>query len=265
MEGSAMVVERNLLISLLKLTENGPVLIENVKKGACITSRIAVKLLETLQNEGAVYMKNGTVETNSYGRLKIAIKALALGADVETWAVLPCSLLITKTIKALALGADVETVSNLLHWQEFEKIAAVALERNGYVAAKNVRFKSAGRRWEIDVVGCKKPLVLCIDCKHWHRGMSPTALKRITEAQMQRTRALAESLPSADLKIECAKWESARFVPAVLSLIQGSFKFYEQVPIVPVLQLQDFLAQVPAYTDSLKVFTREFKHLHHDL
>lgn len=235
-----MAVERNLLISLLKLTKSGSVLIENVKKDARVTSSIAVKLLENLQNEGAVYLKNGAVETDSYGRLKIAVKALAFGADVEA-------------------------VSNLLHWQEFEEIAAVALERNGYVASKNVRFKSAGRKWEIDVVGCKRPLVLCIDCKHWHHGMSPSALKRIAEAQAQRTRALAESLPSAGIKIECAKWEGAKFVPAVLSLIQGSFKFCEQVPIVPVLQLQDFLTQVPAYTDSLKVFTREFKHLRHDL
>ncbi|MBT0159167.1 YraN family protein [Candidatus Bathyarchaeota archaeon A05DMB-2] len=201
---------------------------------------MAVKLLENLQNEGVVYLKNGAVEADNNGRLKMAIKALALGADVEV-------------------------VSNLLHWQEFEEIAAVALERNGYVAAKNVRFKNAGRRWEIDVVGCKKPLVLCIDCKHWHHRMSSSALKRIAEAQVQRTRALAESLPSTSIKIECGKWSSAKFVPAVLSLIHGSFKFYEQVPIVPVLQLQDFLNKLPAYTDSLKYFTREFEHLRYDL
>lgn len=235
-----MVVERNLLISLLKLTKKKAVLIENVKQDSHLTSSIVVKLLENLQNEGAVYLKNGAVETDNHGRLKIAIKALALGADVEA-------------------------VSNLLHWQEFEEIAAVALERNSYVATKNVRFKSAGRRWEIDVVGCKKPIVLCIDCKHWHHGMTPSALKQIAEAQAKRTRVLAESLPSADLKIECTKWKGARFVPAILSLVHSSFKFYEQVPIVPVLQLQDFLNQLPAYTDSLKVVTREFEHLRHDL
>jgi Holliday junction resolvase-like predicted endonuclease len=234
-----MAVERELLISILKLTKNGSVLIENVKKDSRVTFSIAVKLLENLQNEGAIYLKNDAVETDSYGRLKIAIKALAHGADVET-------------------------VSNLLRWQEFEEIAAVALERNGYIVAKNVRFKHEGRRWEIDVVGCKKPIVLCIDCKHWHHGMSPSALKRIAEAQAQRTRALADSLPSASLKIECVKWKGAKFVPAILSLIHGRFKFYDQVPIVPVLQLQDFLNQLPAYTDSLKTFSTIFRHLPHD-
>jgi Holliday junction resolvase-like predicted endonuclease len=234
-----MSVERNLLISLLKLTKNCPVLTEDLKKDARITTEVAGKLLENIQNEGMVYLKNGVVVSNSWGRLKIAIRALSLGADVEA-------------------------VSNLLCWQEFEEIAAVALERNGYVAAKNVRFKQEGRRWEIDVVGCKKPLVLCVDCKHWHHGLSPSVLKRIAEAQAQRTRALAESLPSTNIKVECVKWERAKFVPAVLSLIHGCFKFYDQVPIVPVLQLQDFLTQLPAYTDSLKYFSKTFSHLRHD-
>jgi Holliday junction resolvase-like predicted endonuclease len=234
-----MAVERNLLISLLKLTKTGSVLVESVNKDSRMAFSIAVKLLENLQNEGIIYLKNGTIETDSYGRLKIAIKALSLGADVET-------------------------VSNLLRWQEFEEIAAVALERNGYVATKNVRFKHGGRRWEIDVVGCKKPLVLCVDCKHWHHGMSPSALKKIAEAQADRTRAMAESLPNVKIEIECVKWNKAKFVPAVLSLITTSAKFCDMVPIVPVLQLQDFLNQLPAYTESLKYFTREFEHLRHD-
>jgi Holliday junction resolvase-like predicted endonuclease len=235
-----LVVERDLLISLLKLTKNGSIPLKSVKIDSRLSSTIAVNLLQNLQNEDIIYLENGAVEVNSYSRLKIAIKALSLGADVEA-------------------------VSNLLRWQEFEEIAAVALERNGYVTAKNVRFKHGGRRWEIDVVGCKKPLVLCVDCKHWHHGLSLSALKRIVEAQAQRTRALAELLPSTGIKLECVKWKGAKFVPAVLSLIHGSFKFYDQVPIVPVLQLQDFLHQVPAYTDSLKTFTREFEHLRHDL
>jgi Holliday junction resolvase-like predicted endonuclease len=232
-------VERNLLISLLKLTKKSPVLTENLKKDARVPTSVAAKLLGNMQNEGMVYLKDGEVALDSWGRLKLAIRALSLGADVEA-------------------------VSNLLRWQEFEEIAAVALERNGFVTAKNVRFKQAGRRWEIDVVGCKKPLVLCIDCKHWHHGLSPSALKRIAEAQAERTHAFAESLPNTSAKVECVKWESAKFVPAILSLIQSSFKFYDEVPIVPVLQLQDFLTQLPAYTDSLKYFSKSFSHLCHD-
>jgi Holliday junction resolvase-like predicted endonuclease len=234
-----MVVERDLLISLLKLTKDGAVLIENVNKDSRIASDIVRKLLEKLQNEDLIYLLGDTVKATSDNRLRLAVKAASLGADVEH-------------------------ISAFLRWQEFEEIAAIALERNGYVVAKNVRFKHAGRKWEIDIVGCKKPLVICIDCKHWCRGMAPSALKRIAEAQVERTRVLAELLPHVSLEIECAKWNKAKFIPAVLSLTQGRFKFYDMVPIVPVLQLQDFLSQLPAYTESLKYFFKEFDHLGHD-
>ena len=152
----------------------------------------------------------------------------------------------------------------MLRWQEFEGIAAIALERNGYIVEKNVRFKHVARKWEIDIVGCRKPLVICIDCKHWRRGTAPSAVRRITEAQVERTRALAEVLPSVSLVLECSKWEKAKFLPAILTLMPASFKFYDKVPIVPVLQLQDFLSQLLAYTESLKYFLKHFNHLHHD-
>ena len=234
-----MVVERDLLISLLKLTKDGPVLIEDVNKDSRIASDIVRKLLEKLQNEDMIYLQGDTIKATNDNRLRLAVKAASLGADVEH-------------------------ISAFLRWQEFEEIAAIALERNGYVVAKNVRFKHAGRKWEVDIVGCKKPLVICIDCKHWRHGMATSALKRTAEAQVERTRALAASLPHVSLEIECTKWNKAKFIPTVLSLTQGRFKFYDMVPIVPVLQLQDFLSQLPAYTESLKYFSKTFNHLGND-
>jgi Holliday junction resolvase-like predicted endonuclease len=231
-----MVVERDLLISLLKLTKDESVLIETVNKDARIASDIVIKLLKNLQNQGLVYLKDGFVETDSDSRLRIAVKAASLGADIER-------------------------VSAFFSWQEFEEIAALALERNGYVTVKNVRFKHGGRRWQIDVVGCRKPLVLCVDCKHWRRGLKPSALRRIVEAQVERTRALANTLPAATLQIECAQWEKAKFIPVILSLIPSSLKFYDDVPVVPVLQLQDFLMQLPAQVEALTYFVKDFSHL----
>jgi len=75
-------VERNLLISLLKLTKEGPVLIENVNKEARIPSSVSLELLEKLQNEDLIYLKNGAVEVDSNSRLKLAVKATSLGAVV---------------------------------------------------------------------------------------------------------------------------------------------------------------------------------------
>ena len=226
-----MSVERNLIISLLKLTKEGPVSTELVKREAHLPSSVMTKLLCKLQNEGLVNLKQGSVEPELGSRLKMAVKALSLGADIEV-------------------------ISNLLCWQEFEEIAGYALKKNGYAVSNNVHFKGSGRRWEMDVVGCKKPLVVCIDCKHWQHSIATSALKRIVDLQVDRTRALADSLPNPALKLECARWSEAKFMPAVLSLVPSAFKFYYEVPIIPILQLQNFLNQLSSYTENVKFFHR---------
>ena len=100
-----------------------------------------------------------------------------------------------------------------------------------------------------------------MDCKRWQRGVTPSALGKIVEAQVTRAEALADTLPSPALNLECVKWQKAKFVPVILSLMPSSFKFYTGVPVVPVLQLQDFLVQLPAYVEELTYFTKEFSHL----
>jgi Holliday junction resolvase-like predicted endonuclease len=184
-----------------------------------------------MQNDGLLYFHEGVVEADSFQRLKLAVHAVTQGADIQS-------------------------MSTFLRWQEFESIAAMAFEKNGHNVLRNFRFKHAGRRWEMDIVGLKKPIAVCMDCKHWHHGMYPSALKRIVQEQMQRTLALVQALPNLVDKIQCATWDNAKFVPSVLSLVAGRFKFYEDVPIVPVLQLQDFLNQLPAHADSLKHFMK---------
>ena len=57
-----MSVERNLIISLLKLTKEVPVLTELVKKKHICLQVIMIKLLCKLQDEGLVYLKQGSVE-----------------------------------------------------------------------------------------------------------------------------------------------------------------------------------------------------------
>jgi Holliday junction resolvase-like predicted endonuclease len=221
-----LIVEKNLVIALLKLTREGSVAHELINKEARIPLGDARKLLQRLQCEGLINVHEGQVEANNVQRLKLAVRALNSGGDLES-------------------------VSSLLQWQEFEGMASIALQQNGYDVTKNLRIKHADRRWEIDIVGCRKPLVICIDCKHWHRSMHASATIRIAEEQVERTEALAESLPNPNIKLKCAKWDKTRFIPVVLSLMQGALKFHENVPIVSVLQLQDFLSQLPACLNSI--------------
>ena len=226
-----MIVEQELIISLLKLVKGRSVSHELINKHAKIPSDSSEKLLQKLQNDGLVYVRGDFVEADGFQRVKLAVRALELGADIEC-------------------------VSSLLEWQEFENIAGVALKQNGYDVQRNLRFKHASHRWEIDVVGCKRPIVLCIDCKHWRHGVSPSALKKISEEQRERVKALIDSLSNSAVKIEFARWEIVTLIPVVLSLTMGRSKFCDGVPVVSVLQLRDFVNQVPAYLNSLVHFER---------
>jgi hypothetical protein len=218
-----VIVERNLIIAILKLTKGGATSHELINKQAKIPSEDAQKLLQKMQDDGLVYVREDAIELESAQRLKLAVRALSLGGDIEQ-------------------------VASFLSWQEFEEMADLALAENGYSVRRNLRFKHAGRKWEIDVVGCRKPLAICIDCKHWHHSLRPSAIKEIVKEQIKRTKALAEALPNPTIRIECAKWERVKFIPVVLSLMQGAAKFYEKVPVVSVLQLQDFVNGLPAYS-----------------
>jgi len=229
-------LERAVLISLLKLTKDGPVEFESVNLDSKMPSSVTLILLKKMQNDGLISLNKSTVEIDATSRMKLAIKAINLGADVER-------------------------VSDLLCWQEFEQIAAMALNLNGYITKKNLRFKHVQKRWEIDVVGCRKPIVICIDCKHYHHSLHLSMLQKMVDLQIKRVEALTESLPNTSVDIECVRWDKAKFVPAILSLMPGSFKFIDDVPIVPVLQFQDFLSQLPAQIESLKHFNLTFSHL----
>jgi len=219
-------VEMELLLSILKLTASGAVSYELVNKDANIPSATARKLLGKLQNEGLVYCRLRFIEVDTARRLELAVRAVRLGADLER-------------------------VSTFLSWREFEAVAAMGLEQNGHSVARNLRFKHGGRRWEVDIVGSRKPLAVCVDCKHWRHGLHLSKLRKIVEEQVDRTSALAQALPNLVNKTECASWNHAKLVPVVLSLTTGNPKFLDNVPIVPVLQVQDFLNQLPACADSL--------------
>lgn len=231
-----MFVELKLLNSLLKLTQNSSILIEDVKEDCRIPSDIVKKLLKNLQNQGLAYLDGDSVKTDSSNRLKLAIRAVSLGGDLEQ-------------------------VTSLLGWQEFEEIAAYTLKTNGYIVTSNLHFKHAGRKWELDLIGCKKPLVVCIDCKHYHHMISYSKMQKIVENQVQRTKALSDLLPGALKNFDFSSWSKAKFVPAILSLLPNPSKFYDSVPIVPVLQIQDFINQLPIHVESLRYYQREISHL----
>jgi len=225
-----MAVERNLLISILKLTKKGPVQRELVDRDARVPVQVGDEMLNKFSGMGLIGYRGRLIEVSSNQRARMAVRAVELGADPER-------------------------VCRVLDWDEFEEITARAFEINNFAVKRRFRFKWAGRRWEMDVLGCKEPLVACVDCKHWHRGWRRSAIMKVVEAQVERTRALSEAFPRLHEKVGLANWRKVVLVPMVLSLFPGPFKFYNNVPVVPVLQLQSFLNELPAHIISLTRFS----------
>jgi len=224
-----LATERDLLVSILRLTKDGPVQRELISKDARVPTQVADGLLRKLSQARLIQWKGKAVEASPHQRVKIAIQAIKLGADLER-------------------------ACKFLQWNEFENIAAGAFEANNFTVIKHFRFRWAGRRWEIDILGCKEPMVVCVDCKHWRRGWRRSAIIRAAESQVERTQALTEDFPSLYEEVGLANWKRATLVPVVLSLVPGPFKFYNNVPMVPILQLQNFLNELPAHITSLLHF-----------
>jgi len=149
-----MSVERNLLISILKLTKSGPVSKALVVRDSEIPVQVADEMLKKFCEAGFIQWKGKAIEASSNQRVKIAIHAIKSGADFER-------------------------VCRVLEWIEFENIAAATFEANNFAVRRRFRFKWAQRRWEIDVLGCREPLITCVDCKHWIHGWRKAAITNV--------------------------------------------------------------------------------------
>lgn len=230
MSTSTTLIERSLLVHILKLTRDGSASKEQISREAGTPQQITEKHLEKFSQAGLIDLQEKTVNASSSQRIRIAVQAIQLGADFER-------------------------VCRALEWKEFENLAAVAFEANQFAVKRCFRFKWAGRRWEIDILGYKEPLILCADCKHWLHGWTRSSIVKAVELQVERTRILADALPSIPEKITLTGWKEATLIPAIVSLVPGPFKFYNRVPTVPVLQLQNFLEELPAHAPQLIHFT----------
>jgi len=235
-----MTSEKDVIVSLLRLTKTGPIQRESLRKNARVSVPVLDEALSKLFEGGFIRQQRGLIEVSSSQRVNL-------------------------TVQAIKLGADFEHVCKFLEWTEFESIAAQDFQANGFSVLSNFRFKHAGKRWEIDILSCREPLIVCVDCKHWQRGWSRAATVKAVEAQIERTRAFADALPNYQQKARLSGWKNATLVPIILSMVPGPFKFHNNVPIVPVLQLQDFINQLPLEVSLLTHFKKKLIEIRQNL
>jgi Holliday junction resolvase-like predicted endonuclease len=224
-----MAAASDILISILKHANNESVTEEVIANDVNVPVAVTIKLLKGFHEFGLIECGEGVIEVSPNQRVKLAIHAINIGTDIER-------------------------VCKVLEWIEFENFAASAFEANNFAVKRRFRFKKAGRRWEIDVLAYSKPYVVCVDCKRWRRGWGKSVITKIVEAQTLRTKVLAEVLPHLQRRIQLNEWTQATLVPVIISLFSGPAKFFKNVPVVPILQLQNFLDELPGHITGLTHF-----------
>ncbi|MDG6222308.1 MAG: restriction endonuclease [Candidatus Bathyarchaeota archaeon] len=224
-----MTTQTDVIITLLKYTTDKPVVKQIVSREAKVPVQVANNILNGLYEHDLIEYDNEQIELSSSQRVKLALYAINQGTDVEQ-------------------------VCKVLEWKEFENFVAKNFEKNNFVVKRNFRFKAAQRRWEIDVVAHSEPIIVSVDCKRWRRGWGNSSITRVAAEQAQRTQALANSFDFMQKKLGLNNWTQATLFPAILSLFPGPVKFYNKVPVVPILQLQNFVDEFLGHQKELVHF-----------
>jgi Holliday junction resolvase-like predicted endonuclease len=221
-----MTATTDIIIALLNKTSDCYTAVKGIAHEANVAVQVANNILSSFREKGLIECENELIELSSNQRVQLAIHAINNGTDVER-------------------------VCKVLEWKEFENFTAKAFEENNFAVKRNFRFKGAQRRWEIDVVAYNDPIIVCVDCKRWRRGWGNSAITKIATAQARRTQVLAKNLQNFQHNIGLSNWKRATLFPVILSLFPGCLKFYNNVPVVPILQLQNFVDEFQGYQDEL--------------
>ncbi len=142
---------------------------------------------------------------------------------------------------ALALcqcGTSPEEVSASLTWREFESFCSELFRASGYDVRENVVLTKP--RAQIDMVASGPSFVLSVDCKHWKRAHSPSALRGFARSQLRRSRLLRRG--NANRR---------PIVSVILSFSEPAGAFVDGVAVVPLRTLRSFLTSLESYSDLL--------------
>jgi len=227
-----MVFEREIILCILKLSRDvGKFSIDDIAVCSGFASSLVEKVVNRLIKEGRI-VGNGKkmLVVNDEERLRLAYLAVNLGCDVEK-------------------------VSRLLTWREFEVFCSNVLESCGFRCFLNFRFKYSSGRGEIDILGLRRPFILCLDAKHWGARLGKTSgLRNAVKKHVKRVGFFGGVLNKYLLNLGIEDWGECVLVPLLVTLFQERIIFDSNVPVVPVFKLNSFLMDFDGYLDELCVY-----------
>jgi hypothetical protein len=75
----------------------------------------------------------------------------------------------------------------------------------------------------------------------------------LVEEHIERTEAFSNVALYMKAKLPIYRWLGAKAIPVIITLHEAPFNLYKRVPVVPVLKLANFLNELPANLDTLKI------------
>ncbi len=165
------------------------------------------------------------------------------------WLSLPLGARLDLAMEEAKRGFLLEA-SRFLDWQDFERFAERCLGELSYETVKNVRVKGEGRSWQIDVIGMKEQIVLCLDCKHWAPPLLPSRFKNAETHQSKATRLFAAKLAEE-------RGHSITSLPMILTLFEPPQQVAGGVLIVSVQKLPSLLNELTPFSPNLPFIDSE--------
>ena len=127
---------------------------------------------------------------------------------------------------------DLEQVSKEAVWQNFEVLVGFIFEANDFqVNVNKVRTFNKKRR-QYDVIAKKNNRTYLVECKKWSGNRYRlSALKKAIQHHKERTE-FYRNLTEENL------------IPIIVTFIEEDIKFYEGMPIIPILRLNSFISEI---------------------
>lgn len=197
---------------------------ETLRKMLRITSDILEGALTYLEDQGLIRVSGKGVEV--IDTMNLAIMGLRIG-----------------------LGHD--TIANCLNWKDFERYVSRILEAHGYKIYRNLRGGFKGGKFEIDVFGHYGTMGVAVDCKHWKRTRLGL-MKNHVERHISRVELFTFAIKA---KVIDVSFHKGKILPIIVTLTEYPRKTINNVPIVPIFELNDFILNLKMYIEELSLIT----------
>jgi len=213
---------------LLKVEEGKSIKVDAFLEKGGVPLSVAGEVPRHAHDERLVKIIAGNIEVSDTRRLKLAVKALENGVDIEQ-------------------------VCKTAGWRDFEDLVALIVESNEYRTWKHFRFRMEDRIREVDVLAIKGPLMLAIECKRWRKSWKTMETRRVAENHLEKTMFLLKALPNLATRLDPVNWRVATLLPVVLTLSETPIMVEKGVPVVPIYRFKNFLSDFEGHLEELAV------------